>query len=93
MLGPALYAIFVSPLFNIEYFMLFAEDNFIPKVNKNQATLVKVMEKAHEAIPKWLRQSRLKLNRNKMDLCLFISNALHQCQSNYVIKSNKNIEN
>jgi hypothetical protein len=32
-LGLILYAIFVSPLFDVEYFLAFADDNYIPKYN------------------------------------------------------------
>jgi hypothetical protein len=45
----------VSLIFDIEYLMAFADDKFIPKINKNLATLVEDMDKALEAITKWLR--------------------------------------
>jgi hypothetical protein len=34
-LGPILYSIFESPLFEVEFFLAFADDNYIPKFNAN----------------------------------------------------------
>jgi hypothetical protein len=40
-LGPVLYAIFVSPLFDMETFLSYADDTFIPKWNNSLQNLVK----------------------------------------------------
>ena len=73
-LGPVLYAIFVSPLFDIEPILAFADDSFNFKSHKNKNQLIKDMEKSLEAITKWLKQSGLKVNQEKTDLCLFYKN-------------------
>ena len=70
-LGPVLYAIFVSPLFMIEDLDLFADDSYITRSNKNVNELVVDMEKALDRITKWLNQSGLKVNQNKTVACLF----------------------
>ena len=70
-LGPVLYAIFVSPLFDIETFLSYADDTFIPKSNKSLEILINDVEKSLEAITKWLRDSGLKVNQGKTEICLF----------------------
>jgi hypothetical protein len=70
-LGPILCAIFVSPVFDVEFMLAFADDNYLPKVNCAIPSLIKDMEKPHEAITKWLRNSGLVVNQNKTELCLF----------------------
>ena len=61
-LGPILYAILVSPLFDLEKMSNYADDNFIIRINKFLPELINDMEKSLEAIPKWLKKSGLKVN-------------------------------
>ena len=70
-LGPILYAIFVSPLFDLEKMTLFADDNYIILWNRQLSALITDMKKTIESITKWLRQSGLKVNELKTELCLF----------------------
>ena len=70
-LGPILYAIFVAPVFDLEVFLAFADDSYVTKCNKSLELLMVDMKKSLEAITKWLRQSGLKVNQAKTDLCLF----------------------
>ena len=70
-LGPILYAIFVSPIFDIAPLLTFADDSYITVTNKNKEDLKKDMEKTLEVITKWLKKSGLKVNNEKTDLCLF----------------------
>jgi hypothetical protein len=49
----------------------YPDDNFIPKINNNPASLVEYTKRAPEAITKWLKQSGLKVNNTKEDLYLF----------------------
>jgi hypothetical protein len=44
-LSSILYAIFVSPLFDLEFFLAFADDNCIPKLVANTECLIKDMPK------------------------------------------------
>jgi hypothetical protein len=73
-LGPVLYAIFVSPMFDIDFFLSFTDDTFILKTNICKRTLIEDMEKSLESLTKWLKISGLKVNNNKTELCLFYKN-------------------
>jgi hypothetical protein len=44
-LGPILYAIFVSPVFDVKFMVAFAGDNYVPKVNCANPSLIKDKEK------------------------------------------------
>ena len=70
-LGPILYAIYVSPLFDIEKMTNYADDNLIVRWNKCLVELISNMHKSLEAITKWLKKSGLKVNENKTEICLF----------------------
>ena len=70
-LGPILYAIFVSPLFDIEKMTNYADDNYVIRWNKCLEALITDMEKSLEAITKWLKDSGLIVNTNKTEICLF----------------------
>ena len=70
-LGPILYAIFVSPLFDLAKMTLFADDNYVIHWNKDLALLIVDMQRTIELITKWLRQSGLKVNEGKTEVCLF----------------------
>jgi hypothetical protein len=61
-LGPVLYAIFVSPLFDIVPVLSFADDSYNISTNVNKNQLIKDMEKSLESITKWLKKSGLKVN-------------------------------
>ena len=70
-LGPILYAIFVSPLFDICDLNSFADDIYITKWSKNVQELTMDMEREIVKITKWLKQSGLKVNDEKTDICIF----------------------
>ena len=70
-LGPVLYAIFVSPLFDIIPVLSFADDSYNVETSVDKKTLIEDMEKSLEAIMKWLKKSGLKVNQEKTDICLF----------------------
>ena len=73
-LGPILYAIFVSPLFDLANLTNFADDNFILEFNAKVNELIPNMERKLEMITKWLKDSGLKVNEKKTELCLFHRN-------------------
>ena len=70
-LGPILYAIFVSPLFDLSKLTLFADKNYVIRWNRNLSELIVNMQAMIELITKWLRQSGLKVNDSKTEICLF----------------------
>ena len=75
-LGPILYAIFISPLFDIENLTCYADDKF-PLVRDGQRSeLVIKMQGKLKNIIKWLTDSGMVVNEAKTDLCLF---SRHDC--------------
>ena len=73
-LGPVLYAIFVSPLFDLTNITNFADNNFVFLWNKLLSNLITDLEKELEMIVKWLKDSGLVVNNNKTEVCLFHRN-------------------
>ena len=73
-LGPILYAIFVSPLFDLTKMTNFADDNFVLRWNKHMEALIEDMEMSLEMIIKWLKDSGLKVNEAKTEVCLYHRN-------------------
>jgi hypothetical protein len=93
-LGPILYALFVSPILDLERLFAFADDNFVPVINNNINVVANDTEKTLERITKWLRQSGLKVNDSKTELCLFYKNDMAPVTikvGNNEIKSSKSI--
>jgi exonuclease III len=70
-LGPILYALFVSPLFDLAKMTLFADDNYILKSGKQIPELINQLKLTIESIIKWLKESGLKVNDDKTEICLF----------------------
>ena len=73
-LGPVLYALFVSPLFDLDDLVNFADDNFCVEWNTSLPRLILNLEKRLEMITKWLRDSGLVVNESKTEVCLFHKN-------------------
>ena len=70
-LGPILYAIYVSPLFDLHDLTNFADDNFVIRWSSHLPALIVDLELSLEAITVWLRGSGLSVNESKTELCLF----------------------
>ena len=70
-LGPILYALFVSPLFDLADMTLFADDNYILKSGGQITVLINQLKSTIEKIIKWLKESGLKVNDGKTEICLF----------------------
>ena len=68
---PILYALFVSPLFDLAKMTMFADDNYIIRHGKHIPDLINQMKTTLEIIIKWLKQSGLKVNDSKTEICLF----------------------
>ena len=51
--GPFLYAIYMSPLFDIVLVLSFADASYDEEMNSNTNILVKDMEKSPKSITKW----------------------------------------
>ena len=70
-MGPILYAIFVSPLFDITDLSNFADDNYALTCSKFKESAITLMESKITTITNWLSGSGLKVNEEKTELCLF----------------------
>ena len=70
-LGPILYAIYVSPLFDLTDLSNFADDNFILTFAKNKEDAITLMKNKLNLITAWLSNSGLKVNEQKTEICLF----------------------
>jgi hypothetical protein len=56
-LGPVLYAIYISPLIDSELLFTFAGDIYIPRFNSSLKSLTEDMKISFESITKWPRDS------------------------------------
>ena len=70
-LGPFLYAVFVSPLFDLTPFHAFADDNQVIAIDKKIEGLKTKMQIQLEMMTRWLKHSGLIVNETKTELCLF----------------------
>ena len=70
-LGPILYAIYVSPLFDLTDLSNFADDNFAITWHSNKQMATLLMQEKLEIMSNWLTQSGLKVNESKTEICLF----------------------
>jgi hypothetical protein len=70
-LRPILYPIYVSPVFHLVKTSSLADDNFTVWWDKDKSKLVKGMEGELETLTKWLKDSGLKVNKNKSEWYYF----------------------
>jgi hypothetical protein len=93
-LGPVLYANFVSPIFDLAKITNFADDNFVVMWKRVLSKLIVDLEKELEMITKWLKDSGLVVNSSKTDLCLFHINdqpEIHVRILDILVKRNKSM--
>ena len=91
-LGLVLYAIFVAPLFDLAKMTKFADENFNIKYNKSLPQLLADKKKTLEMIIKCIKDSRLKVNDAKTELCIFCKTDIPDVIliiNNFKIKSKK----
>jgi hypothetical protein len=67
-LGQILYALFGSPLYDLQKLTTFADDNFVVQWNTCMKALICDTEKDLEMMTKWLKDSGLKVNKGKTEL-------------------------
>ena len=73
-LGPLLYALFVSPLFDLACMTMFADDNYVIVWHKQLNILSIEIKNTLETIIRWFKDSGLKVNDEKTVMCLFYRN-------------------
>ena len=89
--GPILYALFVSPLFDLAKMTLFADDNYIIHTNKHLSAFQKEMKTSLKLIFKWLKHLGLRpmMQRQK---CVYSVEMMVTLNINGVKISSKNNE-
>ena len=70
-LGPVLYAIYISSLFDISQLTNFADKNFAIKWNSTLEVLKLEMQRDLEMIIIWLKDLGLVVNNSKTEFCYF----------------------
>ena len=70
-LGPILYALFIRPLYDIVKITTFADDNYLVETGKTKDLVLKTLETKLNKTIKWLKESGLKVNETKTELCVF----------------------
>ena len=73
-LGPILYALFIRPLYDLEKITTFADDNYIVSWDLSKHKSLEVLSTKLVKIMKWLKDSGLKVNENKTEMCIFHRN-------------------
>jgi hypothetical protein len=77
-LGPMLFSLFISPVYELTKLTTYADDNYLLEHDMNiHATIGKVKMKAELTI-NWLRDSGMKVNAEKTEICVFSNNDVRQ---------------
>ena len=94
-LGPILYAIFVSPLFDLLDATSFADDSYIFTQNADKQSVISELERLGTLLINWFKASGLKVNENKTEVCIFHKNDI-RCETitlgDTCIKSSKSMK-
>ena len=69
-----IYAIYVAPIQDLHEITMFADDNFPLASNQDLTQLITEFQAKLISISNWLKDSGLKINENKTELCLFHRN-------------------
>ena len=94
-LGPILFALFISPMYEISDCITYADDNYTIESGKDlNDTIGKVKMKA-ELLIQWLKDSGMQVNSKKTEFCIFHRNDVPQRELklfNEIIQSKKEIK-
>ena len=66
-----LYALYVSPLFDLTLFHAFADDSQVMEIGVNIAEVVEGIERTMKLMINWPRDSGMSVNEDKIEICLF----------------------
>jgi len=70
-LGPILFTIFISPMFEIINATSFADDSYIGDNDYNLEVLVQKLQNQTTVLTNWFKASGLVVNEDKTEFCLF----------------------
>ena len=70
-LGPVLFSLFVSPVFELQNIVAYADDTYTLTSSRSKENLVTNIGVALTAVTLWFRSSGLKVNEDKTELAIF----------------------
>lgn len=70
-MGPMLFSLFISPIFDLIDILAYADDNYLICSNKDLGSLLNETENKANSAVNWLRDSGLSVNSEKTELVLF----------------------
>jgi hypothetical protein len=73
-LGPILFSLFIRPVNDIEEITTYADDNYVYKIGGDIDVVLDALVGSVELISQWLKDSGLKVNKSKTELCIFNRN-------------------
>jgi len=73
-LGPVLFSLFVSPVFEFNNIIAYADDTYIISSARSKDTVVKEVGEALAAVSLWFKNSGLKVNNGKTEIAIFNKN-------------------
>ena len=87
--SPNQYAIFISPIYDLEDMSSFADDNYTIRWSKDILNAKIKLENSLSVITSWFKASGLKVNESKTKICLF-SRASHATNRDLIKWSDHN---
>jgi hypothetical protein len=78
-LGPIVFIIIVSPIFDKEHLFPFEDDTFVPRIKLSLIVLINNMKKSQEALTKWLKEAGLKVKESTTELFFVLQ---ERCSTN-----------
>jgi len=78
-LGPVLFAIFISPLFDKVDASSYADDSYLSEKGQNLNELTNSLSRSATTLTNWFKSSGLVVNESKTELCVFHKNKKSRC--------------
>ena len=73
-LGPVLFSLFISPIYELEDMISYADDSYIISGEKTKEASKIVLEKSINVVANWLKNSGMKVNVEKTEIVVFYKN-------------------
>ena len=95
-LGPILFAIFISPLEKVvKYLVTFADDNFVLNHHKQQPCVLTLTEDSVGRMHEWMIMNGMMVSEEKTEICMFHQRDVEETRinmGNHAITVKKNIK-
>jgi hypothetical protein len=73
-LGPILFSLFISPIYELEEMVSYADDSYIIVGDKTKEASKTLLEKSLNTVANWLKNSGMKVNVEKTEIVVFFKN-------------------